>query len=115
MQGVVLEEKVDSFNIPVYYMSPQELEAAVEGNGCFNIEKIENLPSALADGVAIEARVLAYHMRAALEGLIKQQFGEEILDELFDLCCKKLEQKPSIFESGKGINFLVVLKRKPNN
>ncbi|PRQ16751.1 putative loganate O-methyltransferase [Rosa chinensis] len=113
-KGVVLEEKVDSFNIPMYYMSPQELEAAVEGNGCFSIEKIENLPSALADGASIETRVLGYHMRAAADALIKQQFGEEILDELFDLYCKKLEEKPSIFESGKGINFLAVLKRKPN-
>ncbi|XP_050379099.1 loganic acid O-methyltransferase-like [Argentina anserina] len=114
-KGVVVEDKVDSFNIPAYYMSPQELEAAVERNGCFNIEKIENLPSPLGDGAAIGTRVLAYHMRAASEGLIKQQFGEEILDELFDLFCKKLEQKPSIFESGKGIYFLVVLmKRMPN-
>ncbi|PRQ15890.1 putative loganate O-methyltransferase [Rosa chinensis] len=32
-KGVVSEEKVDSFNMPVYSMSPQELEVAVKRNG----------------------------------------------------------------------------------
>jgi len=30
VQGIISEEKVDSFNLPVYLMSPQELEAAVD-------------------------------------------------------------------------------------
>ncbi|KAM0980153.1 hypothetical protein FF1_015911 [Malus domestica] len=112
MKGVVQEEKVDSFNIPLYYMSPQELEAAVEKNGCFSTQRIENLPRVSAlDIVTKSSQVFASHVRAATEGLVKQQFGENILDELYDLYRKRLEEQPSIFESGKAINFLVVLKR----
>ncbi|ONI09282.1 hypothetical protein PRUPE_5G228800, partial [Prunus persica] len=116
-KGVVREEKVDSFNIPIYNTSPQELEAAVEKNGCFSTEKMENLPRISAldiDNVTRRAQLIAYHIRATTEGLIKQQFGDEILDELFGLYSKKLEQQPSIFESGKAINFLLVLKRNAN-
>lgn len=115
MQGVVGKEKIDSFNIPIYYMSPQQLEAAVERNGCFSTEIIENLPRVSAlDNVTRSTQLIASHVRAATEGLVKLQFGDEILDELYDLYQKKLEEQPSIFESGKTINFLVVLKRRAN-
>ncbi|KAM2438970.1 hypothetical protein ACFX1W_015874 [Malus domestica] len=83
-KGVVSEDKVDTFNFPVYYMTPQELEAAVERNEYFSLKKLET------------------------------QFGEEILDELFDSYLKKLEEQPSIIASATetAIIFLAVLKRK---
>ncbi|KAF8398923.1 hypothetical protein HHK36_014788 [Tetracentron sinense] len=39
-RGLVNEAKVDSFNLPTYFASPQELEGLVERNGCFSIKKI---------------------------------------------------------------------------
>lgn len=114
MQGGVSEEKVDSFNIPMYCMSPQELEAAVERNGSFSIESMENLPHVSVDDTVSKSQLFAAHMRAGMEGLVKQKFGEEILDELFDLFRKKLEEAPFFFETGKTISFLCVLRRKGN-
>jgi hypothetical protein len=38
VQGKVKEEEVDSFNLPVYNMSPEKLEVTMDGNGCFSIE-----------------------------------------------------------------------------
>lgn len=93
-------------------MSPQELEAAVERNGCFSIERMETLPRILPQGTASAAQLVTSHIRAAVERLIKQHFGDEILDELFDLCRKKFEEQPSMYESGMPVNFLAVLKRK---
>lgn len=115
-KGVVSEEKVDSFNIPIYHMSPQELEAAVEHNGCFSIEGMEHLPQVpKLDTVAQNAQLIASHSRAVTEELFKQQFGDElILDELFDLYRRKLEAQPSIFEFMGTTTFLAVLKRKAN-
>lgn len=114
MQGVVSEDKIDAFNIPIYYMSPQELEAAVELNGCFRIEGMEILPDVSTIDVTETAPSIALHLRAATEGLFKQRFGEEILDDLFDLFCKNLVEQHCIFKSTKAINFLAVLKRKAN-
>lgn len=114
VQGVVSEEKVDAFNIPVYAMSPQELEAAVEGNGRFSLEKMETLPHVSTHGTVSVTRLVVSHLRAALEGCITQHFGEEIVDELFESYLKKLEEQPSILATGTAIIFLVVLKRKAN-
>ncbi|KAM5553792.1 loganic acid O-methyltransferase [Rosa sericea] len=111
-KGVISEEKLDSFNIPMYSICPQELEALVEQNGSFSIETLETIPHVLADDAVFNAKQLAAHGRAVLEGLIKQQFGNEITDELFDLYGKKMEEELSIFKQRKRTNFLVVLKRK---
>ncbi|XP_061995113.1 loganic acid O-methyltransferase-like [Rosa rugosa] len=111
-KGVISEEKLDSFNIPMYSMCPQELEAVVEQNGSFSIETLETLPRVLADDAVLNAKQFAAHGRAAFEGLIKQQFGKEITNELFDLYGKKLEEELSMFKPRKTTSFLVVLKRK---
>ncbi|KDP22677.1 hypothetical protein JCGZ_02519 [Jatropha curcas] len=38
--GVISEEKVDNFNLPLYYSSPKELEEIIKGNGHFSIENL---------------------------------------------------------------------------
>ncbi|XP_062023048.1 loganic acid O-methyltransferase-like [Rosa rugosa] len=115
-KGVVSEDKADSFNIPIYHMSPQELEAVVEKNGCFSIESVDHLPQIpKLDTVTKNAQLIASHSRAVTEELFKQHFGDElVLDELFDLYRKKLEEQPSIFDSMGTTTFLAVLKRKAN-
>ncbi|EXB30277.1 putative S-adenosylmethionine-dependent methyltransferase [Morus notabilis] len=115
-KGIVSEEKVDSFNIPTYLMTPQEFEAAVKRNGSFSAERIEVLPHVKVNGASLNAHQLTYCVRSTLGQLIKQEFGEEIVDELFDLYLKKLEEidPSSIAEAEKTISFLAVLKRKPS-
>ncbi|RXH90499.1 hypothetical protein DVH24_035263 [Malus domestica] len=115
---VISEEKVDSFKIPFYFVSPQELEVIVERNGCFSIERLETLPQHVlkhgTPGAPAIAKVTTSTLRAATEGFIKQQFGEEILDDLFSLYQQKLEDQISIYESTKPLFLFVVLKRKTN-
>ncbi|XP_048330074.2 loganic acid O-methyltransferase-like isoform X1 [Ziziphus jujuba] len=117
-KGIVSEEKVDSFNVPIYEMSPQELEAGVERNGCFSIETIEYIHHKRLDNHShsvMNAKVFASHVRASLERIIKKHFGEDILDVLFDSFRKKIEENPSIFKSVKKVNFFVLLKRRAAN
>ncbi|RXH77254.1 hypothetical protein DVH24_023528 [Malus domestica] len=112
-KGLVSEEKVDTFNIPVYAMTPQELEADVERNKHFSLKKLETIPHTPVPPTVSPIQLVVSHMRAGFEGIVKQQFGEEILDDLFDLYLKKLEEQPSIIASGTetAIIFLAVLKR----
>ncbi|KAM1011834.1 hypothetical protein ACFX2C_047130 [Malus domestica] len=109
-KGVISEEKVDSFNMPCYFASPQELAIIVERNGCFSTEILEALPQ----HVSKHGTPSAPTFRAITEGLITQQFGEEILGVLFSLYQQKLEEQISIAESKKSAVIFVVLKRKTN-
>ncbi|CAK7349633.1 unnamed protein product [Dovyalis caffra] len=111
--GITSEEKVDSFNIPVYFSSPQELEATVERNGCFSLEKLHCLPlEKTQTSIPEKARAISYHIRAGLEFLLKEHFGHEILDELFDSFNRKLE-KSEVFQYGRAYSLFALLKRKP--
>lgn len=97
-------------------MSPQEFETAVQQNGCFSIERLKIITNKNSQANRFEnARQLASHMRAAIEEQIKEQFGQEILDELFDSYTKKVQENFSTFQSGKGISFFVLLQRKASN
>ncbi|OVA12886.1 SAM dependent carboxyl methyltransferase [Macleaya cordata] len=105
--GVVDEARIDSFNLPMYSTSTQELETLVERNGCFSVERMEIMSRPRLSN----PQVYSDHIRAVTEGLIKQHFGSEILDELFDRYSKKLEDSLSIFKSGKATLLFVLLKR----
>ncbi|KAF8369992.1 hypothetical protein HHK36_031977 [Tetracentron sinense] len=112
MAKMSVKPKVDSFNLPIYTMSPRELEAVCRENGQFTVERMEQLPRVVGHSTATRAQSCTLHIRAAMERLLKEHFGHEILDELFDRYCKKLEEHSFIFDTGKGINIFALLKRK---
>ena len=117
LQGIVSEEKLDTFNLPVYHMSPQELEEVVERNGCFSIERMNSISfssSSLPTLVSTnqKAQAISFHIRAVTEELIKAHFGEEILDQLFNSYSKKLEEEYYSMIESSVLNLCAVLKRK---
>ncbi|GMY23892.1 loganic acid O-methyltransferase-like [Fagus crenata] len=112
--GIIGEEKVDSFNLPMYFMSPKELETAVDRNGYFSIEKMEDLPSIteLCIGTHPIGQIVKVNLRAVLDGVIKAHFGDVILDELFDSFGIKIEEGFQMIMSGGNLNFFALLRRK---
>ncbi|CAN1308469.1 S-adenosyl-L-methionine:benzoic acid/salicylic acid carboxyl methyltransferase 1 [Linum perenne] len=95
-RGFMSKERVDSFNIPFYRPSPKEIEAEVEKQRSFAIDRIEVTEVSWnpyegeinkEDGGYTVAR----HMRAVAEPLLATQFcsNEEIIDEVF----QRTEQK----------------------
>ncbi|XP_065855248.1 loganic acid O-methyltransferase-like isoform X2 [Euphorbia lathyris] len=95
--GSVSESLVDSFNLPLYIPTKKEMLEVVGRNGSFKIEKIE-LFDAKSDDVDVDNDMKTIRnewvmcFRASLEGVLTTQFGNEIMDELFDRFSKKIEQ-----------------------
>ncbi|KAF3450094.1 hypothetical protein FNV43_RR06174 [Rhamnella rubrinervis] len=115
-KGIVGEDKVDSFNMPVYVMHRHEVEAAVERNGCFSVVSMEILPKVRENFSSNDSVVdeIVGRARSATEGIIKPHFGEDILDELFDVFRKKLAE--DFVPSAKTVDqehLFLALKRKP--
>ncbi|KAJ1377720.1 SAM dependent carboxyl methyltransferase [Sesbania bispinosa] len=112
-EGLVSEEKVDTFNVPFLYSPVKNVKAILEANDCFSIEWMETLD--IKDIFVISsAQTFALTYRAVMEELIEKHFGEVIVDELFDRYTKKVEAFPDIMNSEKlKIAMLyVLLKRK---
>jgi len=126
-QGLIEEEAVDSFNMPMFCPCPEEVSREVAREGSFEIQRLELLRKSDAftkeeidamtgSASAKEAygKKLAKQLRAALESLLKYHFGEEVMDALFQRCGETMGKRLSErIEYGTKGGFLVtVLERK---
>ncbi|GKU97658.1 hypothetical protein SLEP1_g10771 [Rubroshorea leprosula] len=87
-EGMVSEDKVDSFNMPRYQPKPRELEALIRRNGCFTIETQEELvrPENPMGNAFSNKQGMLSHLRAALEELVKEHFGAQLVPYVTPFC-----------------------------
>ncbi|XP_028098560.1 probable S-adenosylmethionine-dependent methyltransferase At5g38780 [Camellia sinensis] len=112
--GMINEDEVDSFNLPLYATSPKEMTKLVERNGCFSIERMEvSNTRPQNDGPPIVPAILT-HYRVGLEGIFTKHFGSNIVDELLEQTLNKSAEISSMLESScvEGAQLFLVLKRK---
>lgn len=112
LQGIISEEKVSSFNVPMHNLTPKQLEALIQTNGNFIIERMEKLGNPKKH-VLLSSKGFASMMRAILGGFIREHFGNEFVDQIFDHFTTKIEENYSIFRE-KGLNMVdlfILLKR----
>ncbi|KAI8549620.1 hypothetical protein RHMOL_Rhmol06G0039300 [Rhododendron molle] len=87
--GLVEEEKIDSFNAPYYAPCPEELNLVVQTDGSFLVDRLETFEFYWEDQMKTEFEELssgqrvAKTIRAVAESMIESHFGKEILDVLF--------------------------------
>ncbi|PHT30757.1 hypothetical protein CQW23_29677 [Capsicum baccatum] len=113
-EGKLDESLFDSFNLPMYFPSPEDMTKVVEKNGCFSIERMElTYPkSKLVDEA--DAKTLMINLRTSLEGLIINHFGSEIAEE----ACARTILKSEEISTWMKVNYekpsqlFVALKRK---
>ncbi|XP_071720946.1 S-adenosyl-L-methionine:benzoic acid/salicylic acid carboxyl methyltransferase 3-like [Rutidosis leptorrhynchoides] len=122
-EGLVDEEKFDSFNIPLYTPSTNEIKNLVETQGFFRIDRLEHFyvyMETLKTDKFDEAyedegivRALAKSMRAASESLVANHFGEAILDNVFTRYAKRYAKILSCNkEKGRYVSVTVSLIKK---
>ncbi|KAJ4837510.1 hypothetical protein Tsubulata_035826 [Turnera subulata] len=122
-EGLISQEKVEAFNIPMYYPPIQELEAFLQGNADFSLERIYAIPSETLENVhsranmeptvASVASLVSAIVRAIMEVVIKQHIGEDIVEPVFERFSVKFSQNyHKLAEMQTPTNISVVLKRK---
>ncbi|WOK97787.1 jasmonate O-methyltransferase [Canna indica] len=122
-EGLVEEEKIDSFNAPYYSPSLEELKQLIEGEGSFSIRSSERFEAGwdavddddhetiCANERLRYAQGMAKGVRAVLESMVKSYFGEGILDDLFSRYSKLLENYYSV-NNAVVTNVVIALVRK---
>ena len=119
-QGLIEEDKVDSFNIPNYTPSPSELKFEVLKGGDFSIDRLEvsevnwniydgefNTPN----GFSNDGYFVAKYMRAVFEPLLVTHFGDAIIDEVFHRYGKIIDDRISK-EKTQFINLTISVTKK---
>ncbi|KAJ0098466.1 hypothetical protein Patl1_21389 [Pistacia atlantica] len=109
-QGLVDEDKVDNFNLSIYIPSPDEIASLIENNGDFIIKKMDPL---LAHQ-EIDPGTMVMHLRAGMESNIRENFGAEIVDQVFDKFKEKIEESAVLIDPTykRTYGLFVLLKRK---
>nr|UMB49593.1 salicylic acid methyltransferase [Geranium robertianum] len=122
LEGVIEGEKLDSFNVPCYNATEEEVRKLIEEQGSFTLQSLETvtmewdayIKQAYGDDVTKAAReeILTATVRAALEPILAAQFGESVMDELFrrfqGLVIDHMEAHNCHF-----VNLVMCLTKKP--
>ncbi|RWW83773.1 hypothetical protein BHE74_00007705 [Ensete ventricosum] len=125
-QGIIEEEKVDSFNAPYFSPSLEEVKQEIEREGSFSIRTLDLFEAswdavhgsrqtkqeAAAFGEITHAKRMAMGVRAVLESMLKTHFGEGIImEELFSRYATLLEGYYSR-NKAQVTNIVIALTRK---
>jgi len=127
LQGIINEEKINTFNIPNYYPSPSEVKLEVLTEGSFVINKLEvsevnwnalddcnafDFESEMSESFRDDGYNMAQRIRAVAEPLLVSHFGEGVITEIFDRYRKFLTDRMSK-EKTMFTNLSILLTRKP--
>ncbi|KDP44639.1 hypothetical protein JCGZ_22258 [Jatropha curcas] len=111
---VISEEKVDNFNLPLYYSSPKELEEIIKGNGHFSIENLHISDRQVKYDPETSVK-FSVGTRSVFQGLLKEHFGvgENILDQIFHNLAKKIADNLSSFHelNHNNTELFILLRR----
>ncbi|XP_068642078.1 loganic acid O-methyltransferase-like [Aristolochia californica] len=114
-KGQLDEAKVNSFNLPLYIPSAQEIQKLVERNGSFSIEKMQPLTSSTKGfNSRLDARQCSLMVRAPMEGIMSQYFGSESINEIFEVYVEIAEENSEFISQSAALteDLFVLLKRK---
>ncbi|KAM3327767.1 hypothetical protein P3S68_033816 [Capsicum galapagoense] len=107
------ESLIDSFNLPVYFSSPEDMTKVVEKNNYFSIEKMK-LTYPKSKIIIADEKILMINLRAVLEGLFINHFGSKIVEEACTRTILKSEEISVWMKTNceKLCHLVVALKRK---
>ncbi|KAL5557999.1 hypothetical protein UlMin_034210 [Ulmus minor] len=125
-EGLIEEEKVDSFNAPYYAPCPEEVKLEIEKEGSFILERLEAYEVDW-DGEATDVEIMgggtvaklsrgqkvAKTIRAVVESMLEAHFGKDdvIMDDLFRRYQVLVDDHLSKSET-KYINLVISLVKR---
>ncbi|KAG9137480.1 hypothetical protein Leryth_016774 [Lithospermum erythrorhizon] len=117
MQGHIEEDKLYSFNIPLYTPSPSDIEKLVEEDGCFTIEYVDSFEDDWNESrkdslVNDDGFNFMNTVRSVVEPLLLEHFNEgAIIEEIFKRYQKRIADCMAK-EKTTLISLVACLKRK---
>ncbi|XAR65909.1 Theobromine synthase [Bertholletia excelsa] len=110
-QGLIDEEKLDSFNIPYYTPWTEEVKGIVEREGSFKIELFDSFVVGFAD-VHESLEKYAKATRAFTESVLANQFGDQSMDKLYGRFAELAAADWGKEATPKATSFVLVLSKK---
>ncbi|KAK8957755.1 Salicylate O-methyltransferase [Platanthera zijinensis] len=121
-EGLVEEAKLNSFNLPVYTPSMEEVKSIIEMEGSFHLIHAQTFESnwdpfdeSIDDFIVdknLSGENVAKYMRAVVEPLLASHFGSDIMKDVFSRFANNIARHMS---KGKPKHFVLVILLKLND
>ncbi|XP_043692909.1 probable caffeine synthase 4 [Telopea speciosissima] len=87
-EGLIEEEKLDSFNVPYYTASCEEIQEVIDKEGSFDTKQLVTFALDIGDkeetNMQVKGDKVAKNIRSVSEPLISHHFGHEIIEPLYE-------------------------------
>ncbi|KAL2330222.1 hypothetical protein Fmac_017803 [Flemingia macrophylla] len=122
LEGLIEEAKLDSFNIPTYEPTIEEIRNVIHEEESLLLQRLEIFTVPRDEGINIEcgddsfldgnrrAEFISTYTRAAMESLLSAKFGAEIINEIFTRFQKKLVQLMEV-EKFETANLIISMTK----
>ncbi|XP_019180720.1 PREDICTED: salicylate carboxymethyltransferase-like [Ipomoea nil] len=108
-KGLVEEEKLNSFNIPIYAASLKEVKMVVEKEGSFSINVLEGFTYDFSESVK-DGKAITNSVRALVESLVVNHFGRGVIDQVFNKYEEMIGECMAEFVKEEFINIVSLTK-----
>lgn len=111
------EEKLDTFNVPYYIASKEEVQDIVRQEGSFMVERIEALAldvggrSPEEEDPWTRGKRVAKHVRSFTGSIVQHHLGEEVMDKLYGEKLAELIGEDLSKERSQGISIVTALRK----
>ncbi|ESQ28707.1 hypothetical protein EUTSA_v10018785mg [Eutrema salsugineum] len=110
-QGVIEQDKVDSFSTPLYIAEEGEIRQIIKENGKFTIEAFEDIIHPNSE-FPLDPKILAISFRASYGAFLAAHFGADVMRKAFELVeVKAREQFTRLKNAKPGMQYLIVLRK----
>ncbi|KAK1386991.1 Salicylic acid methyl transferase [Heracleum sosnowskyi] len=118
-EGLLLEEDINSFNLPIYTPWTNELEEIIESESSFSLDRFETFEvnwdtrddNEILKSEDSSGKFIAKTMRAVFEPLLTSHFGNAFMDKLFEKYAMHVNEH-LLIEKTNYFNIVISLTRK---
>ncbi|PON65144.1 SAM dependent carboxyl methyltransferase, partial [Parasponia andersonii] len=126
LENIIEEESLDSFNMPLYFPTANEVKKMIQEQGSFSLQKLDtfeipwdagfNEPSTSKNNNSIivkqkRGKYVSDYMRAVAEPILVKQFGETVMDKLFARFTDRVIESMAK-EKWQYVNLVISLTKK---
>ncbi|XP_074313376.1 putative jasmonic acid carboxyl methyltransferase 2 [Silene latifolia] len=115
LEGVIVQEKLDKFNMPVYTPTVEEVRKLVETEGSFALNKLETFTVDwsldTSQNLETQAKFVAKSIRAVVEPLLETTFTHAVIHDLFLLFEIRVKERIAR-KRGENLNIVLSMTKK---
>ncbi|KAM6581547.1 hypothetical protein CsatA_005321 [Cannabis sativa] len=117
-ENIIEAKCLDNYNVPSYFPSAIEVKGVIEKEGSFCIQKLNTFEIAWDAGFTTinnnekhkSGKYVSDYIRAVMEPILVKQFGETIMDELFNRFANKVNESMAN-ENWNYVNLVIILTK----